>query len=317
LIKGIKNGGIMNTSKIFRTSFNLDDLLKRVEHIVDEQINELGKGKNSSSDNQLMKEDFARGNPYSPNSRQVDDKSPAVFSKLGSEENQKTVSNLADRLKENICRAIDEYSEGLYNQLQAAPCRCGEKVCHHPAGEKAEQDGISAVSEEIPEVSPPQGEDVTETLVSPPTMEEAPTEEVITAEMSPPQVEDVTEIPVSPPTMEEAPTEEVITAEMSPPQVEDVTEDISLAPTPEETPQQGALFSSSFNFGQSAVEQPATPDTNDHSEDDLACSDPSMEGTSPADSKAATEVDKAAADMEQINKQRLDQYFAKKVKFSV
>lgn len=134
----------MSTSKVCRTSINLDALMKRVERIVDEQIDEIINRRSKGTVNRLMKEEFAQGNPYSsPNGRinakvkKVQDSQrhlaqnnqfSTVFSKLRTTENEIAVARLSGRLKESIGRAIDEFSEGLYRQLRVADDRIEEEI---------------------------------------------------------------------------------------------------------------------------------------------------------------------------------------------
>jgi len=129
----------MSISKACRTSVNLDALMKRVERIVDEQIDEIINRRSKGTVNRLMKEDFAQGNPYSSHNGRINAKIKkvqdfqrhlpqnnqfsTVFSKLRDTEDEIAVARLSGRLKESIGRAIDEFSEGLCRQLRiAADC---------------------------------------------------------------------------------------------------------------------------------------------------------------------------------------------------
>lgn len=144
----------MSTSEACRTSIDLDALMKKVERIVDEQIDEIINRKSKGPVNRLMKEEFAQGNPYSSHNGQSSEKVKkvqdfqrhlpqnnqfsTVFSKLQTREDEIAVARLSERLKESIGRAIDEFSEGLYRQLQLA-ADCIEKKINPvlPDGEKS------------------------------------------------------------------------------------------------------------------------------------------------------------------------------------
>jgi hypothetical protein len=380
----------MSTSKACQTPINLDALMKKVERIVDEQLNEIADRKSKGTANQLMKEDFAQGNPYSSHNGRINadvkkvqnsqqrsqqnNQSSTVFSKLQTGEDQMAVARLSERLKESIGRAIDEFSEGLCRQLLVATDHIEEEITPVSDEEKTtesltsvDQQSFSGEEDLASEVQPLQSDNEVETTPAellqqneeeeaalstdtdtgnasqkenPPSQNTDETKNFPPAslasdasqeEIMPSQNEDKTATFPNIPAEEQnilSPQDKEKTENFSPtpagestpseeelPHHNEVTQASSPTPEPENNSQQENLFEVISSWGEQEPLSKKAPNVN--SENDSGSSgsmvDPPAEKTLSETSKAIAVVNKTAAEMNQINQQRLNQYYSKKL----
>lgn len=128
----------MSTSKTLGKTFDMDHLLKKVEQIVDGQINDLVNYSHNTNTH-LMREGVSQNNLCNPDSGRVGGNTgikipqhslseKTSFFKRFDDEDQMVVSHLAERLKRDIAQAVDDFSQGLYQQLKVATRKIEEET---------------------------------------------------------------------------------------------------------------------------------------------------------------------------------------------